>query len=254
MNAILLTAEFKKIRHTPAIWISVVGPLIMALLIFLIFYFQGERLVKMDVNPYNKFISMGINSVIMILFPLFVVIINSLILSIEHSAQGWKMLLTAPVSRLNIYLSKWGLIQLLVFLTLLLYLFYLVVFVYVLSLLKPELNFSMHQLNLGYFALWFLKIFVAVLALSTIQYQLSLWLKNTFKTIGIGLLAVIAGLILIRMDFIDYYPYAYSALSFEIFPMNYPDTSLVKHEYWSLIYTAALLAGGWFLWKRKQFH
>ncbi|MFO8087061.1 MAG: ABC transporter permease [Bacteroidales bacterium] len=126
MNAILLTAEFKKIRHTPAIWISVVGPLIMALLIFLIFYFQGERLVKMDVNPYNKFISMGINSVIMILFPLFVVIINSLILSIEHSAQGWKMLLTAPVSRLNIYLSKWGLIQLLVFLTLLLYLFYLV--------------------------------------------------------------------------------------------------------------------------------
>ncbi|MCF8330996.1 MAG: ABC transporter permease [Bacteroidales bacterium] len=254
----MISIEVKKIRRSPVIWISILMPLILAAIIFLIFMLQGDRLIKPDMNPYERFISMGVNSTVIVLFPLFVVILNSLIISIEHDSGGWKSLLTAPVPRLKIYLSKWSIVNIVNFLTLVLFLIFLILFTGLLAIIKPDLGFAGHKLDLGYYAWWFLKIFIATLALSTLQYQFSLWMKNTFYSIGIGLLAVIAGLILMNLDFIDYYPYAYPVLSYKMFlenalNSNSIDQALFLHEYLSLAYTAVILSAGWFFWRKKQF-
>lgn len=250
MSKNIIATEFKKIKHTPVIWISILAPLILALMVFLIFLFQGATFIRQGMNPYDIFLRMGWNNSAFFLIPLFVVILNSLIINIEHSNGGWKMLLTAPVSRLNIYLSKWGVINLWSLITHALFALFLLIFVNVLSWVKPGLGFADFSPDLQSFFWLSLKIFIATLALSTIQYQLALWMKNNFKSIGIGLMAVIAGLILSNWEHIDYFPYAYTGLSFNDFTN---DTGILLHEYLSLAYTAVILAVGWFLWKRKQF-
>ncbi|MCF8218017.1 MAG: ABC transporter permease [Bacteroidales bacterium] len=250
MSQNMIAIEFKKIKHTPALWISVLAPLFLALMVFLIYFFQGDKLIRQGMNPYDSFLSMGWNNSAFFLIPLFVVILNSMIINIEHANGGWKMLLTAPVSRLTIYLSKWGIINLVSFITHVLFVIFLLLFVYLLSWLKPDLGFADYSPDLQRFFWWGLKIFIATLALSTLQFQFSLWMKNNFKSIGIGLMGVIAGLILTNWEHINYFPYAYTGLSFSLFNT---ESGVLLHEYLSLAYTAVLLVIGWFFWRRKQF-
>lgn len=251
MTKNMILIELQKTRRTPAIWIMVLGPLFLSALVFLIYFFKGEDIVRHGMNPYDAFLSMGWNNSAFFLIPLFVVILNSLILNIEHSNGGWKMLLTSPVSRLNIYLSKWTVINLLSFLTHLFFALFLLGFVFLLSVLKPKIGFDGYEPDLQRFFWWSLKIFIATLGLSTLQYQFSLWMKNSFKSIGIGLMGVISGLILMRWEHIDYYPYAFTGLSFSRF--DHENMQFFLHEYMSLAYAAGILIIGWFLWKRKQF-
>ncbi|MFO8054896.1 MAG: ABC transporter permease [Bacteroidales bacterium] len=246
----MIAIEFKKIRSTPALWISILGPFFISLLLFLIFY-SGNNYGGYGANPYDALLSRSWNFPSIVLIPMFVVIINSLIINIEHSSGGWKMLLTAPVSRFLVYVSKWISISLVILLTFLMMALFILGFVMLLSLLKPDAGFSGHNPDLQIFFWRTLKMFIATLAMSTLQYQLSLWMKNSFKSIGIGLIGVIAGMILMEWKYIDYFPYAYTGRSFTEFDPG--NTGILLHEYLSLGYMAVFLIAGWFLWKGKQF-
>ncbi len=251
MRNSLLINEFRKIKSTPAFWISILGPFLLAGLVFMIYLFAGDKLIRGDMNPYDKFLAQGWSNSAFFLIPLFVVLLNSLILNVEHSNGGWKVLLTSPVSRLNIYLSKWAVINILNLFTHFFYALVLLGFVYLLSVISPDLGFKDHEPDLTSFFWWTTKIFIGTLALSTLQYELSLWIKNSFKTIGIGIMAMIAGLILMQWEHVEYYPYAFPGLSFGKF--DYQNMELFLHEYLSLAYTGVFLIIGWFLWRNKQF-
>ncbi len=251
MKSSMIAIELRKIKSTPAFWICILGPLLLAVLILLIYLFAGDKLIGHGVNPYDKILSQGWSTSAYFLLPLFIILLNSLILNVEHSNGGWKMLLTSPVTRLNIYLSKWAVINLLNLFTHIFYALILLGFAYLLSVIAPGLGFEGHSPDLKSFFWWTIKIFIGTLAMSTLQYELSLWLSNSFKSIGIGIMAMIAGIILMQWQHVDYYPYAFPGLSFERF--NYQHMELFLHEYLSLGYTAAFLITGWFLWRRKQF-
>ncbi len=247
----MIALEFNKLRATPAFWISVIGPFILSALVFTLFFFGGETRVRQGMNPYDFFLSMGWNISAFFLLPLYVVLINALVVSVEHNNEGWKLLLTAPVTRFSVYISKWISIILFILFTYSLFVVFLLGFVYLLSLLKPEIGFSGYSPDLHRLFWWFFKLFVASMALSTIQYQLSLWMKNAFKPIGIGLMGVVAGMILMEWKHVDYFPYGYTGQSF--LSMSQGENHLVLHEYLSLVYMVVILAAGWFLWRRKQF-
>lgn len=248
----LIALEFSKLRATPAFWISVIGPFFLSALVFTIFFFAGESLVRQGMNPYDYFLSLGWNNSAFFLLPLYVILINALVVNVEHNNQGWKLLLTAPVSRLSIYLAKWISIVLFIFLTYVLFVLLLLGFAFLLALLKPEIGFSGYSPDLQRLFWWFFKMFVASLAMSTLQYQLSLWMKNVITPIGIGLLGVIGGLILIEnWKHVEYYPWAFTSQSF--LSMSQGQNQLVLHEYLSLAYMAVILVGGWLLWRKKQF-
>lgn len=247
----LLATDFSKLRSTSATWIITIGPLVITGLVFLIFFSKWNDPLPAGINPYDKFLSTGWSASATFLIPLFVVFINSLILNIEHSNEGWKNLLTAPVSKFSMYTSKWLNINIMNLLMHVVYVAFLLMFVYLFAALKPDVGFAGKSPDFEILMMRSLKIFIGTLGLSSIQFVLALWLKNKFKSVGIGMLAVIMGVMLLQWEHVEFFPYAYPALSFRQFDPG--NMELLKHEYLSLAWMVFAFTAGWFLWRRKQF-
>lgn len=97
------------------------------------------------------------------------------------------------------------------------------------------------------------KSYIAILGMSTIQYCISIRLKNFIASVGIGLALVIVGLTLLNDPRVLYFPYSYAALTFMRGGLN-ATFAIGKHEYWSLAYFAAFLSLGFvdFLFRRER--
>ncbi|WP_315817522.1 hypothetical protein [Paraflavitalea speifideaquila] len=57
-------------------------------------------------------------------------------------------------------------------------------------------------------------MYVSILAVTVIQYWISLRLKNYIAPVGIGLALLITGLVVIQWEHIRYYPFAYTMLTY----------------------------------------
>jgi len=114
----ILSSEWYKLRKTKIMSIVFVGPLV-GLFIGLI---AGNMFTDLEINEwYITMFSMNFTYALLFL-PLITGILASIICRYEHQEGGWKQLLAMPVTREKVYLSKYILLVLVVFVIQLLYL------------------------------------------------------------------------------------------------------------------------------------
>lgn len=237
--------EWIKTRRTAAMWLTFLGAAFIPFISLLIYILKPEHFVKaLKADPWQSHIFQSWQSASVFLLPMYVILTTSLIVQIEYRNNTWKQLYTTPRTFGDVYFSKFIVIQAMILGCFLLFNIFLILSGLVTSWINPGYLFTSRAIPFSQLFILSGKLYISSLAITSIQYWLSLRLKNYIAPLGIGLALLITGLIILQWEKIHYYPYAYTALSF--FRGANPGTSpeLGKNEWLSLVWFAGVLLLG----------
>ncbi|MFC6999532.1 ABC transporter permease [Rufibacter roseus] len=244
------SAEALKIKRTWALWLSLLAPLSVVSMNFLVFFFRGDKLLKLGEDPWPLWAGNNFNITGQLLLPLFLTLITALVNGAEHNSHGWKQLYALPLPKWSVFLNKYLLQLGLVLLSSITFILGLFAAGYLLGVVRPDLGFlEFHHLQSVIFGA--LRIFIGSLFVFTAQFYISFRFKSIAMSIGLGILFTVAFLIGARWEHIGYYPYSWPAFSAMAFYAK--QTSLFIPEMWySLAGSIVLLLIGIWDSARRQ--
>ncbi len=183
-------------------------------------------------------------------FPIFLILICTLLPQIEYKNNTWKQVLTSPQTKGNIFAAKFINIQLLIGVFLITNLLLMFISAVILHFMEPSLNVLNQPLNWNAILMSRVNTYVALLAICTIQFWLGLKFKNFIIPIAIGIALWFAGTILVlqsKSGFVEIFPYSFHA--YGKFPKYDP---LVNPIGWtSFVYSVFFLVVGFLDFRRR---
>lgn len=252
-----LKNETLKLKHTFALWLTAICALLIPLLFFIVYIVKWEKLIPAEgVNPWNKFANEQIVNSLPALVPLFIVLITSLIIQIEHKATAIKHLFALPIPKWSVYFGKLSIIIAAVFATYAMYYGLILLNGNLLGGMRPQLNFSEFSPEYVFHIKILFRSFVSVLGILAIQFWLSFRFKNFIIPLGVGMVLVIVGLIAARAPESIYFPYSYSMISMNPLDEKTSDLNLFwwfpTVTWYSLGYFLVFAIAGFFDIKRMN--
>ncbi|WP_024769246.1 ABC transporter permease [Aquimarina macrocephali] len=250
-----LKNEIIKLKHTFALWLTAICALLIPLLFFIVYTIKWEGLIPEEgVNPWNQYANEQIMNSLPALVPLFIVLITSLIIQIEHKATAIKHLFALPIPKSSVYFGKLSIVIATVFATYAMYYGLILLNGNLLGGIRPQLNFSEFSPEYIFHTKILFRSFISVLGILAIQFWLSFRFKNFIIPLGIGMVLVIIGLIAARAPEAIYFPYSYSVISMNPLDEKTSDLSLFwwfpTVSIYSLIYFLVFSIAGFFDIKR----
>lgn len=185
-------AEKSKSKKTFALWITILGALLVPVVCFLILYFRWKYfLPQIEENAWIKFTSLNITFSAGLLFPFLVILIVAFNLNLEYKADSWKKLYTIPIRKETLF---WGRLVFLSFQLLsciFIFSIGLLVSGVILGLIRPELELFIQNLDFIWFVKLMASIFISMLGILTIQLLLCIIFNNMILPITIGIMLII---------------------------------------------------------------
>ncbi len=217
MRAFLVSlySEFYKSRKTLAFWSAILLPFVICILITWGFLSNHERVMN---DPgmvlWLRYASAVVGVMGVLLLPILVIYNTYAITNIEYKGDTWKTLFALPLPKFAIYSSKFIYIVFLTFLTLFLFVIFMLGTGYIAGLIQPKLKFHDFQ-AFPFLSRVFLRLFFSSLAIISIQFLMNLIWNDFLKPFGIGFLALIMGIITANLNwkYVDFIPYAYPNLA-----------------------------------------
>lgn len=190
------SSEIIKSKNTFALWLTFIGAAIIPVTVFITYAYNWQLFIpKIGENPWNEIFIRSFNG--MTLFtPLFIFLIIGLLFNIENKSNAWKHIFVMPISKSNLYLSKY------LFLFCLLFSYY---FLFVsltlgggmfLGTYKMQLNFLSNTPEWGNILAFMVKFFIGNLAIVAIHFWFSFRIKNLIANLGIGLVGIAFAILL----------------------------------------------------------
>lgn len=250
MSAILyytssLKNELIKLKRTFAFWLTIISAIIFPILFFIAYFFKHKNLVPAaGINPWEKFMSTQIENSIPFFIPMFIVLITSLIMQVEHKSLGIKHLFALPIPKWSIYFGK---LTIVIFAIITTYIYY-----YATILLSGALLGSIHSdlafLDFQPEHLKFIKVlgtsFIASLGIIGIQFWVSFRFKNFIVPLGFGMFLAIIGVIISQAPQQSiYFPYSFSVLSVSLgekMPLIYGISTVTLYSLFCFLATSIL--------------
>ncbi|MEE9406687.1 MAG: ABC transporter permease [Polaribacter sp.] len=236
--------EFIKLKRTFAFWLTIISAFLFPILFFIVYFFKHETLApKVGTNPWEKFMTMQIENSIPFFIPMFIVLITSLIMQIEHKSLGIKYLFALPIPKWSVYYGKLTIVLFAIITT---YIYY-----YVIILLSGALLGAIHS-DLKFLAftpnhLKYIEIiytsFIASLGIIGIQFWASFRFKNFIIPLGIGMFLTMIGIVISQAPQSIYFPYSFSVLSVtfgEKMPLTFGMSSVTVYSLSCFVITAVL--------------
>jgi len=248
MNASFITVtktEWLKTKRTASVWLTVLGAGFMPALMLLIYLMKPATNIKhLGTAPWNIHIGEAWQVENFFLFPMFVILICSLITQVEYKNNAWKQVYASPVSIVQIYLSKLANILMMVLLFFVLMNVFLIGAALVVNLVNPKYLFLSSPFPWKLWLILNIKSFVGVLGIVAIQYWISVRFRNFILPMGVGLAMLIIALIgQEKWDGEYLFPYAYPILTLKSF-MAPADYFFQRHEWLSLLWFVVITAAG----------
>ncbi|MEE9406954.1 MAG: ABC transporter permease [Polaribacter sp.] len=206
--------EFIKLKRTFSFWLTIISALLFPLLFFIAYFLKHKtNTPETGINPWEKFMTVQIENSIPFFIPMFIVLITSLIMQIEHKSLGIKHLFALPIPKWSVYFGK---LSIVIFAIITTYIYYYIAILLsgaLLGLIHPDLAFLNFQPeHVKYIKMLFTSL-VASLGIVGIQFWLSFRFKNFIIPLGIGMFLAIIGIILSQAPQSIYFPYSFSVLS-----------------------------------------
>jgi hypothetical protein len=217
--------EFLKTKRTAALWLTLFAAVFIPAINVAICVERPDVMVaKFIQTPWITFMKMNWKNVSTVILPLYTILITSLIIQIEFRNNTWKQVYTLPRKFADVFFSK--LIVVHTFLLGFIVLFNVAIFLS--GLITHELN-SDYRLLVDSVPLMTMlafsyRIYIGLLAITAVQYWLSLRFRNFIVPLGVGIGLWIIGIVLMDWDKIIYYPYAYPIFMFFTDFNLYPET------------------------------
>lgn len=237
----LIKTEFIKSKRSASVRLTVLGSAFIPFIFLIMYVFKPEHFTKeLSVNPWIEHFVGGYQSGAAFLLPMFIILITSLVTQTETKNNAWKQVYASPVSITSVILAKFIMVQVIIVSCFILFDLYMGLSAVSANLIIPGYNFFSSHLDMNAVFMYTLKLYTATLAISSIQFWISLRFKNYILPLGIGMALLITGLIVMRWEYIYLYPYAYPLLTF-MTSIKINQNWLVKHEYISMGYAVVIM-------------
>lgn len=199
----LLRVEFVKIKRS-AIFIFLFIPPILVVVSGISSI--GNYLTQEYTNAWT---AMFIQSALLFgyyLLPFSIVIICVLLLNIETKNNGMLKMFSIPISRTNLYLSKFIVILVLLSLEILIFFISFIIFGFMMINIK-NIN---ENISISYMLIWSLKLFISMLPAVSCIWMIATISKKTIVSIGLNILMIISSIFIANTPLWIIYPYCYS--------------------------------------------
>ena len=244
--AIAARAEVLKTKRTASAWLTVLAAGFIPGLFFTAFLLKPEGAAKqLAAAPWEIYFMWAWNALSAFLFPMYIILICSLIPQVEYKNNTWKQVFAAPQSMGTIFFSKFLTIQFMIIFFFLLFNGFMLSGGLLLSMLNPDFSFIDHAVPWRKLLELNLKTYVSILGISAIQYAVSIRFKNFIAPIGIGLALLIGAIIGANLgwEHIFKVPYAHPILTLKYMALK-DRPFLENHEWNALLYCVAFLLIG----------
>ena len=216
MNLVIsLRSEILKTKRTAAFYFTLIGAAVIPFTFLLNVLMDGIEDTRKD--PLNSIFKLQSEMNGLVIFPMFVVLICTLLPQLEYRNNTWKQVLTSPQKKINVFMAKFINIHLLILLFLVATHIFMFLTVVTAHFIDPTIDLLNQPLD-GYVVLRkAANAYVTVLALCAIQFWIGLRFKNFIVPIAIGLALWLTGTLMVleyHSSFGNYFPY-----SFQIFPI-----------------------------------
>jgi hypothetical protein len=195
-----LHSEFRKTRHTSVPYLAAITAALVPAVFFIDICVGGAEPDTMK-DLWNAILSKGFLLMGGAILPLFTVLLATLLPQIDYRNGTWKNVLLTPQPRWRIYVARFVHLQLLLLLTIALFDVLLLGSAGGMQLLRPEMRFGMHSGEGWSLASWSTRTYLALFAISALQFWLGLCCRSFIVPLGIGFaLWLLSAFLLFDMD------------------------------------------------------
>ena len=241
----VLATEYMKLRRTLALRMTVL-PLVVVFLYFLLGIMGTSSLVRQNPDVWD---SIGRNSIslwTMLMLPLFITLETSLLAGLEHTDRNWKYLMTMPVPRWTVYVSKFIVTLTLVAIAHVVLFAGTMVSGLLLRQFAPDLKIV--ALPMGVVAWPLLKITAAALMAVAIQHWVSLRWPSFIAAMGFGMCAMVIGFMAVNSpEYGPWFPWSLTLHTLRPLP-----GAVIHPAVFSAIGAAAITAFGAWQFARRD--
>ena len=216
MNLLIsFRSELFKIRRTATFYFTVVAAAFVPCISLLAVWMDGPD-INPGENPLSSMLRLRFEFLSAAIFPIFIMLVCTLIAQIEYRNNTWKQVFASPQPLLNVFIARFLNVHVLILIFLLLYNVFLVITLWVIHLMLPSIHLLDGPTNWQELATWNVRVYLAILALSSIQFWLALRFRNFIIPLGIGLTLWIVGVMTVMGYHIPnayFFPYTHTAYS-----------------------------------------
>lgn len=211
-----IQSEWIKKSHSSASWLTVFGA----------FFIPAIVLVRRISDPHNLFAANASDKIWNILYaqcwqymsvfvlPMGIILTASLLAQIEFRNNSWKQLHTTPQSLTVVFVSKFCIAIMMLIQFFLLFNVGIVLTGVVPALFFSDVPFPGQDFPFHYFVIGNARFFLYCLPILSLQYLLSIQVRNFMIPIGVGFALVIASLIAVSWKYGYFLPYTYCSKQF----------------------------------------
>lgn len=249
MNIIISTqTELLKTKRSAAFWLSIIAALFLPTLFSIGYSAESESIIRQiskKGNAWNFHLENAWQVANAFLFPMFIILICSLIPQIEYKNNTWKQVYASPQPLANVFFSKFISIHMMIFFFLVLFNLFLISFAIIINLFNSKFQFLDHNIDWLMLGRFCFKTYVAILGISAIQYWLSFRIKNFIAPVGIGLALIITSIILSEFGWKHIYKFPFAHPFLTLRYLDEPNRPLLEnHELNSIGYCVFFLVVG----------
>jgi hypothetical protein len=253
MNLLIsLRSEILKTKRTAAFYFTLIGAAVIPFMFLLNSLTDGlpdENESSKD--PLNAIFMLSTQMAGLFIFPLFIILICTLLPQIEHKNNTWKQMLTSPQTKANVFFAKFVNIHLLILLFLLANHLFMWLVTIAIHFIIPDLNVLQQPLDFYRVLKYIANTYIFLLAVGAIQFWIGLRFKNFLIPIAIGLVLWLTGTILAleyHSAFANYFPYSFQTFTFA--PGHGLELNVIAMT--SIGYTVFFLAVGFLDFRRRR--
>ncbi len=250
MNLLIsLRSELLKTRKA-SFYLTLIGAAVGPVMYLLNVLLDEDEIDASEKDPLNAVFKILSDMNGTALFPLFVILICTLLPQIEYRNNTWKQVFASPQTKVNVFLAKFMNVHLLMLVFLIATHLFMFLTIAGINFIKPTLNLFNHPLDGSTVLVNAANAYILLLAVCTIQFWLGLRFRNFIVPIGIGFALWLAGTIMAvqyKSNLVYYFPYSFNA-----FPVSTKLKSQIPQVAWtSLGYALLLLIVGFFDFRRR---
>lgn len=193
---LVIATEVAKLKRTLALRMAIVSPLVVVGLYFLVGLNGGGGLVRPGADPWASLTRATVQLWTLLMLPLFITLETSLLAGLEHNERNWKFLLSLPVPKWTIYVSKLVVAIVLVWLAHIVLVAGTMISGVALRDFSPKMTLT--TLPVASIVWPLAKVSIAMLFAVSIQHWVSLRWPSFVAVMGFGMGAMVVGFIAVN--------------------------------------------------------
>ena len=251
MNLLIsLRSELLKTRRTASFYLTLIGAALGPVIFLLNVLLDEGELDGKTKDPLNAIFKILSEMNAVALFPLFIILICTLLPQVEYRNNTWKQVFTSPQTKANVFLAKFMNVHLLMLIFLIATHLFMFLTIVAINFIKPDLNLFKYPFNESIVIVNAANAYLVMLAVCAIQFWIGLRSRNFIVPIGIGFALWLLGTIMavqMKSSLVHYFPYSFQA--YLVSPKLKPALSQIAWT--SLGYALLFLIVGFFDFRRR---